>query len=85
MRLRGKKKVRSGVVVRPAKDKTAMISVDRTEPHPLYGRVVRFSRKYMIHDEKNECAMGDRVEIMETRPLSKHKRWRLTRILEKAK
>lgn len=82
---RGTKKVRAGVVVRPAKDKTAMISVDRTEIHPMYKRVVRSRRKYMIHDEKNECALGDLVEIMETRPLSKCKRWRLMRIIEKAK
>ena len=85
MILRGKKKLRYGVVVRPAKDKTAVITVERTEIDPMYKRVVRSKKKYMIHDEKNECSVGDGVEIMETRPLSKRKRWRLVRIIEKAK
>jgi len=85
MTVRGKKKIRTGVVVRSSKDKSAMVTVERTKLHPMYKRVIRVWKKYLIHDEKNECVLGDVVEIMETRPLSKCKRWRLVNILEKAK
>jgi len=82
---RGRRKIRSGRVTSDARDKTITVTVERTVLHPLYGRVVRKSKKYMAHDERNEARVGDLVEIAETRPLSKTKRWRLTRILERAK
>lgn len=82
---RGRRKIRTGVVTSDARDKTITVSTERTVRHPLYGRVVRKRNKFMAHDEKNDAHVGDRVEIMETRPLSKTKRWRLTQILERAK
>jgi len=82
---RGKRKVRSGRVTSDARDKTITILVERTVLHPLYGRVVRRSKKYMAHDETNDAHTGDLVEITETRPLSKTKRWRLSKIVERAK
>ncbi|HEC79804.1 MAG TPA: 30S ribosomal protein S17 [Firmicutes bacterium] len=82
---RGKRKVREGVVIRTSMDKTAVVEVTRVFMHPLYKRSVKKTKKYYIHDEKNECTVGDRVRIMETRPLSKTKRWRLVEILERAK
>jgi len=82
---RGRRKIRSGRVTSDARDKTITVTVERTVLHPLYGRVVRKSKKYMAHDERNEARVGDLVEIAETRPLSKTKRWRLTKILERAK
>jgi small subunit ribosomal protein S17 len=66
-------------------DKTILVTVQRKLKHPLYGKFVKKSTKYMTHDEKNECTVGDRVRIMETRPLSKNKRWRLVEVIEKAK
>jgi small subunit ribosomal protein S17 len=66
-------------------DKTVLVTVQRRLRHPLYGKFVKKSTKYMTHDEKNECTVGDRVRIMETRPLSKNKRWRLVEVIERAK
>jgi len=82
---RGKRKIRTGVVVSSKMDKTAVVEVERTFRHPFYGKVVRATRKFKAHDEKNECAAGDLVEIMETRPLSRDKRWRVVRIVGKGK
>ena len=66
-------------------DKTIAVSVERRLQHPIYGKFVKKSKKFIAHDDKNECNIGDRVRIMETRPLSKRKRWRLVEILERAK
>ncbi len=82
---RAQRKVRSGRVTSDANDKTVIVTISRSVRHPLYGRVVRKNKKLMAHDEKNDAHIGDLVEVMETRPLSKTKRWRLTRILERAK
>ncbi|MDH7497090.1 MAG: 30S ribosomal protein S17 [Syntrophomonadaceae bacterium] len=82
---RGQRKVRVGTVESNKMDKTVTVRVETTIQHPLYKKVVRRSKKYMAHDELNECREGDVVEIMETRPLSKRKRWRVTRIIERAK
>ena len=82
---RAHRKVRLGRVTSDASNKTITVSVARTVRHPLYGRVVRKNKKLMAHDEKNDAHTGDLVEVMETRPLSKTKRWRLVRVLERAK
>ena len=82
---RGRRKIRTGVVTSDFSDKTITVSAERTVRHPLYGRVVRKRTKFITHDEKNDAHVGDLVEIMEARPLSKSKRWRLTRIMERAK
>jgi small subunit ribosomal protein S17 len=82
---RGMRKVRTGVVVSHKMDKTVVVSVAHTKSHPLYGKIQRSETKVKAHDEGNECGIGDRVEITETRPLSKTKRWRVSKILEKAK
>ena len=82
---RNKRKVRSGRVTSDARDKTITVKIERLVRHPLYGRVIKKMSKLMAHDEKNESHVGDLVEVMETRPLSKTKRWRLVKILEKAK
>ena len=82
---RNQRKVRSGVVTSDVRDKTITVTVERTVRHSEYGRVVRRQKKFMVHDEKNEAHIGDLVEIMETRPLSKTKRWRFIRIIERAK
>jgi small subunit ribosomal protein S17 len=79
------RKVREGLVVSDKMDKTAVVSVEDRVKHPLYGKVMRRTKKYKAHDERNECGIGDRVQIMETRPLSATKRWRIVEILEKAK
>lgn len=84
MKGRNKRKVRSGKVVSNAMDKSIVVAVERLIRHPLYERVVRRTSKLVAHDETNECHIGDRVKIMETRPLSKTKRWRLVEIVEKA-
>lgn len=83
--LRKPRKERIGKVISNKSDKTITVLVERKVKHPLYGKFVRSSKKLMAHDEENTCQEGDRVKIMETRPLSKNKRWRLTEILEKAK
>lgn len=82
---RGRRKVRFGQVTSDARNKTITVTVERTVLHPLYGRVVKMSKKYMAHDETNDAHIGDLVEITETRPLSKTKRWRLSKIVERAK
>ena len=82
---RNLRKERVGVVVSNKMDKTIVIMVERKVKHPLYGKFVKKSTKFMAHDEKNECNIGDTVRIMETRPLSKNKCWRLVEIVERAK
>lgn len=82
---RNLRKVRVGKVVSDKMDKTVVVAVENNVKHPLYGKVVKRTYKLKAHDEKNECGIGDRVRVMETRPLSKDKRWRLVEILEKAK
>ena len=79
------RKERTGTVVSDKMDKSITVRVDRKVKHPVYGKFQKKSTKFMAHDEKNECGIGDTVKIMETRPLSKLKRWRLIEILEKAK
>jgi small subunit ribosomal protein S17 len=79
------RKVREGIVVSDKMDKTVVVSVEDHVKHALYGKVMRRSSKLKAHDEQNECGVGDRVSIMETRPLSATKRWRVVEILEKAK
>jgi small subunit ribosomal protein S17 len=79
------RKVREGLVVSDKMDKTVVVSVEDRRKHPRYGKVMRQSARLKAHDENNECGVGDRVQIMETRPLSATKRWRLVKILEKAK
>ena len=83
--VRGKRKSRIGKVVSDKTDKTIAVAVERSMAHPLYGRVIRRGRKLMAHDADNEARVGDTVEICETRPLSKTKRWRLLRIVGRAK
>ncbi len=78
------RKVEVGVVVSNKMDKTVVVAVENSVKHPLYKKVVKHTKKLHTHDEKNECSVGDRVEIMETRPLSKLKRWRLVKIVAKA-
>ena len=82
---RNLRKERVGVVVSNKMDKSIVIKVERKVKHPLYGKFVKKSTKFMAHDEKNECNIGDTVRIMETRPLSKNKCWRVVEIVEKAK
>ena len=82
---RNARKVREGLVVSDKMDKTVVVSVEDRVKHAMYGKVLRRTSKYKAHDENNECGIGDRVQIMETRPLSATKRWRLVKILEKAK
>ena len=82
---RGRRKVRSGRVVSDNMDKTVVVAIETLVRHPLYGRIVRRTTKFKAHDEDNECGVGDTVEIMETRPISKEKRWRVSRVVEKAK
>lgn len=79
------RKERRGVVTSNKMDKTITVRIDISKPHRLYGKTVRLSRKLAVHDEKNEAGIGDLVSVIETRPLSKNKRWRLAEILEKAK
>ncbi|MDP3972100.1 MAG: 30S ribosomal protein S17 [Candidatus Nanopelagicales bacterium] len=82
---RGFRKEREGLVVSDKMDKTVVVAVEDRYKHPLYGKVVRRTSRLKAHDEANECGVGDRVLLMETRPLSASKRWRVVRILEKAK
>jgi small subunit ribosomal protein S17 len=81
----GKSKVRSGRVVSDKMDKTRVVAVERVTRHSLYGKIIRRTKKYKFHDETNESRVGDMVKIMETRPLSKDKRWRLVEIVQKSK
>ena len=85
MEARNLRKERSGVVVSNKMDKTITVASKFKEKHPIYGKFVNKTKKYYAHDEKNECNIGDIVRIMETRPLSKMKRWRLVEIIERAK
>jgi len=82
---RNLRKERQGVVVSNKMDKTIVVAVERKEMHPMYGKFVKKTTKFVAQDEKNECNEGDVVRIMETRPLSKTKNWRLVEIVEKAK
>ena len=82
---RNLRKERTGVVVSDKMDKPVVVAVERKEKHPLYGKFVKKTTKFVAHDEKNECGVGDTVLIMETRPLSKTKNWRVVNIVEKAK
>ena len=79
------RKIREGLVVSDKMDKTVVVSVEDRVKHAMYGKVLRRTTKYKAHDEQNECGIGDRVLLMETRPLSATKRWRIVKILEKAK
>lgn len=85
METRNLRKERQGIVVSNKMDKTIVVAVKWKEKHPIYGKFVNKTRKFHVHDEKNECGIGDTVRIMETRPLSKTIRWRLTQIIERAK
>ncbi len=81
---RNQRKVRIGRVVSDKMDKTIVVAVETNVKHPLYGKVVKRTYKLKAHDENNECRVGDRVKVMETRPLSREKRWRLVEIIERA-
>ena len=82
---RNLRKPRVGVVVSDKMDKTVVVAVKDSVQHPLYKKIMKRTVKFKAHDEKNECGVGDRVMIMETRPISRDKRWRLVKIVEKAK
>ena len=82
---RNSRKVRQGVVVSAAGDKTCVVQVKERKPHPVYGKMMTSTKKFHAHDEENACSVGDTVKIMETRPISKDKRWRVVEIIEKAK
>ena len=82
---RNLRKTRVGIVSSDKMDKTIVVSIKDSVKHPLYKKVMKRTVKFKAHDENNECGIGDKVEIMETRPLSRDKRWRLGRIIEKAK
>ena len=82
---RNLRKIRTGVVSSNKMDKTITVKVERKVKHPLYGKFVKKTTRFHAHDEKNECNIGDLVKIMETRPLSKTKRWRLVEVVEKVK
>lgn len=81
---RNQRKVREGLVVSDKMDKTIVVEVERRVRHPLYVRIVRRTKRYKVHDEHNQARLGDQVRIMETRPLSKEKRWRLVEIIQQA-
>ncbi len=80
----GRRKIRRGTVVSDKMDKTVVVRVERLTRHPQYNRVMKRAKKFKAHDELNQCSVGDIVEIIETRPLSKDKRWRVTEIVRKA-
>ncbi|MDG5813736.1 30S ribosomal protein S17 [Chitinispirillales bacterium ANBcel5] len=82
---RNLRKERVGVVVSDKMDKSVVVSVERQLKHSIYGRIIRLKKRYKAHDDKNECKVGDKVRILETRPLSKTKRWRIGEIIERAK
>ena len=83
--VRGMRKTRTGVVVSDKMDKTIVVAIRTRVKHPLYGKIMNRTSKIKAHDEENQCGIGDTVKVMETRPLSKDKRWRLVEIIEKAK
>ena len=85
MEERNLRKTRTGKVVSDKMDKTIVVAIQTKVRHPLYGKMVNRTRKFKAHDENNECGIGDTVKIMETRPISKDKHWRLVEIVEKAK
>lgn len=82
---RNLRKTRTGIVVSDKMDKTVVVAIKTKVKHPLYGKIMNKTSKLKVHDENNECGVGDTVKVMETRPLSKDKRWRLVEIMEKAK
>ncbi len=82
---RNLRKTRVGKVVSDKMDKTVVVAIQDSVKHPLYKKIIKRTTRFKVHDEKNECKLGDRVLIMETRPLSRDKRWRLVEIIEKAK
>ena len=82
---RNSRKVRVGVVISDARDKTVTVEVPNSSRHPRYDKIVRTSKKYHAHDEANDANMGDTVRIMETRPISKQKRWRVVEVVERAR
>jgi small subunit ribosomal protein S17 len=82
---RNLRKERVGIVTSAAMNKSIVVSAERKVKHEKYGKFIKLTKKFMAHDEKEECGVGDTVRIMETRPLSKNKRWRLVEIIEKAK
>jgi small subunit ribosomal protein S17 len=82
---RPRRKVREGLVVGDKMEKTVVVLIQEKKPHPLYKKVVTHNRRFKVHDEEGRCAVGDRVRIVETRPLSKEKRWRVSEVIEKAK
>ncbi|MFQ5903036.1 MAG: 30S ribosomal protein S17 [Candidatus Binatia bacterium] len=81
---RGRGKIRVGEVVSEKMQKTVVVKMERRVTHPKYKRIVSLSKKFMVHDERQECKVGDRVRIIETRPLSRHKRWRILEVIERA-
>ncbi len=81
---RGMRKVRVGRVISDKMDKTVVVAVDTLVRHPLYGRTMRRTNKFMAEDQENNCRIGDKVKIMETRPLSRRKRWRIAEVIERA-
>ncbi|MCA9957833.1 MAG: 30S ribosomal protein S17 [Chloroflexota bacterium] len=83
--MREQRKRLTGVVTSDKMDKTVVVTVSVTQRHPRYGKVLRLVKKYKAHDERNECRLGDRVQIIESRPVSRHKRWAVVSILEHAK
>ena len=82
---RNRRKTKVGVVVSDKMDKTVVVAIEDFVRHSLYGKAVKRTKKLKVHDENNECGVGDKIRIMETRPLSKDKRWRLVEVVEKAK
>ena len=85
MEKRNLRKTRTGIVVSDKMDKTIVVAIRERVKHSLYGKIVNRTKKFKVHDENNECGIGDKVRVMETRPLSKDKHWRLVEIVEKAK
>lgn len=82
--MREQRKRLQGVVTSDKMDKTVVVAVTTTKRHPVYGKVMRLVKKYKVHDESNDCRMGDRVEIIESKPISRHKRWSVVSVLERA-
>ncbi len=80
---RGNSRIREGVVVSDKMDKTIAVAVQRAFPHPMYQKIIRRTTRVLAHDETNECRVGDKVRLMETRPLSRHKRWRVCEVVER--
>lgn len=85
MEKRNLRKERTGIVVSNKMDKSIIVQIERRVKHPMYGKFIKKTNKFVAHDEKNDCNIGDTVRIMETRPLSKNKNWRLIEIIERAK